>query len=139
MSEDPGRPRKTDLSFRVHLLPRSNRPYRGKTLPRSLCFESWRSNNGYGISGSRSHESVRGHYINSSANPVPTQRSSFSAEKSHNKKGVIEMKYTKPEITRIAEATTAICLDNSLAKSILGFDLTNPHRMTPVAYSADEE
>jgi hypothetical protein len=49
------------------------------------------------------------------------------------------MKYTKPEITRIAEATTAICLDNSLAKSIFGFDLTNPHRMTPVAYSADEE
>jgi hypothetical protein len=49
------------------------------------------------------------------------------------------MKYTKPEITRIAGATTAICLDNSLAKSILGFDLTNPHRMTPVAYSADEE
>jgi hypothetical protein len=52
---------------------------------------------------------------------------------------VIAVKYTKPEITRIAEATTAICLDNSLAKSIVGFDLTNPHRMTPPAYSADEE
>ena len=52
--------------------------------------------------------------------PIRTA-TSFSAEKRHNKKGVIAMKYTKPEITSIAEATTAICLDNSSA-SPSGFD-----------------
>ena len=49
------------------------------------------------------------------------------------------MKYVKPELTRIAEATTAICVDNSLIKSIAGADLSNPHQMTPPAYFASDE
>jgi hypothetical protein len=49
------------------------------------------------------------------------------------------MKYSKPEITKIAEAVTAICLDDSLNESVIGRDLTNPPQMTPPAYSADEE
>jgi hypothetical protein len=49
------------------------------------------------------------------------------------------MTYERPEITRIAEATTAICVDNSLIKSIAGADLSNPHQMTPPAYSASDE
>jgi hypothetical protein len=67
------------------------------------------------------------------------QRSNFSAEKSHNKKEVNAMKYSKPEITKVAEAVNAICLDNSLTKSVIGHDLNNPHWMTPPAYSADED
>jgi predicted transcriptional regulator len=67
------------------------------------------------------------------------QLHSFSAEKNHNKKEVNAMKYSKPEITKIAEAVTAICLDDSLNKSVIGRDLTNPHQMTPPAYSADED
>ena len=49
------------------------------------------------------------------------------------------MSYAKPEIMRIADATAAICLDNALSKSMAGADLSNPHQMTPPAYSADEE
>jgi hypothetical protein len=49
------------------------------------------------------------------------------------------MKYSKPEITKVAEAVNAICLDNSLTKSVIGHDLNNPHWMTPPAYSADED
>jgi hypothetical protein len=49
------------------------------------------------------------------------------------------MIYVKPELTRIAEATAAICVDNSLIKSIAGADLSNPHQMTPPAYSASDE
>jgi hypothetical protein len=49
------------------------------------------------------------------------------------------MTYAKPEITRIAEATAGIRDAGSLLKSIIGFELTDPHRMTPPAYPADEE
>jgi hypothetical protein len=49
------------------------------------------------------------------------------------------MNYSKPEIPKIAEAVAAICLDDSLTKSVIGRDLSNPHEMTPPAYSADEE
>jgi len=49
------------------------------------------------------------------------------------------MKYSKPEITKIAEAVNSICFDNSLTKAVIGRDLSNPHQMTPTAYSADED
>jgi len=49
------------------------------------------------------------------------------------------MTYAKPEITRIAEATSAICLDNTLTKSVVGADLSNPHQMTAPAYTATED
>jgi hypothetical protein len=49
------------------------------------------------------------------------------------------MNYAKPSITKAAVATEAICDDNSLIKSIVGFESTDPHRMTLPAYSADEE
>ena len=49
------------------------------------------------------------------------------------------MTYTKPQITRIADATSAICLDNALTKSVAGADLSNPHQMTAPAYTADAE
>jgi hypothetical protein len=46
------------------------------------------------------------------------------------------MRYAKPQITRAAEA---IPDDNSLSllKIIIGTESTDPHRMTPPAYSAD--
>ena len=49
------------------------------------------------------------------------------------------MTYSKPEINKIAEATSAIRLDNSLQKSISGADLSNPHQQTAPAYAADED
>lgn len=49
------------------------------------------------------------------------------------------MTYTKPQITKAAGATEAIRDDSALIKSIIGFESTDPHRMTPPAYSADEE
>jgi hypothetical protein len=49
------------------------------------------------------------------------------------------MEYAKPGITRAGEATEAIRDDNALIKNIFGFETTDPHRMTPPAYSADEE
>jgi hypothetical protein len=49
------------------------------------------------------------------------------------------MTYAKPEITRIAEATSRIRDEGSLVKSVLGVELTDPHRTTPPAYPADEE
>ena len=64
---------------------------------------------------------------------------SFSAEKGHDRKEVNAMRYTKPEITKIAEATSAICLDNALIKSVAGADLSNPLQQTAPAYSADED
>jgi hypothetical protein len=51
----------------------------------------------------------------------------------------IAMTYAKPQITKAAEAMEAICDDNSLLKIIGGVESTDPHRMTPPAYSADEE
>ncbi len=49
------------------------------------------------------------------------------------------MTYCEPEVTRIAEATAAIRLDQSLIKTVAGAELTDPHRMTVPAYSADDE
>jgi hypothetical protein len=49
------------------------------------------------------------------------------------------MTYSKPQINKIAEATSAICLDNALIKSVAGADLSNPHQQTAPAYAADEE
>ncbi|MFZ0521567.1 MAG: hypothetical protein WAL95_11125 [Candidatus Acidiferrales bacterium] len=49
------------------------------------------------------------------------------------------MKYAKPEITRIAEATARIRDEGSLLKSVIGMESTDPHRMTPPAYPAAEE
>ena len=49
------------------------------------------------------------------------------------------MNYCKPEITKIAEATTGIGLDSSLTKSVAGADLSNPHQMTAPAYAAADD
>ena len=49
------------------------------------------------------------------------------------------MEYTKPEISKIADATAAIRLDNMLTKSVSGADLSNPRFMTAPAYAADDE
>ena len=49
------------------------------------------------------------------------------------------MTYSKPEIQHIAEATSAICLDNALIKSVSGADLSNPHHQTVPAYAVDED
>ena len=49
------------------------------------------------------------------------------------------MTYAKPKITSAGEATEVIRDDNSLLKIIGGVESTDPHRMTPPAYSADEE
>ena len=67
------------------------------------------------------------------------QQKKFSAEKHHDRKEVTAMTYAKPEINKIAEATSAICLDNSLTKSVSGADLSNPHQQTAPAYFDDEE
>jgi hypothetical protein len=48
------------------------------------------------------------------------------------------MKYTKPEITKLAEATAAICSEDSLIKLFKGMDSTNPHVQTNPAYFAEE-
>ena len=49
------------------------------------------------------------------------------------------MKYLMPEMVKIADAAAAIRTDTSLAKSMSGADLSNPHQMTVPAYSADED
>ena len=49
------------------------------------------------------------------------------------------MSYAKPEIMKIADATAAICFGSTMSKSMAGADLSNPHQMTPPAYSVDEE
>jgi hypothetical protein len=48
------------------------------------------------------------------------------------------MNYTKPEITRLADAAAAICSEDSLSKTIPGSDSTNPEWQTPAAYVAEE-
>jgi len=57
----------------------------------------------------------------------------------HSRKEVIARKYCIPQIEKIAEAIAAIRFDQSLAKSMSGADLANPHRMTVPAYSADDD
>jgi hypothetical protein len=58
--------------------------------------------------------------------------------KLNNEKGVILMNYSKPEIARLAEAAVAICSEDSLSKTIVGSDLTNPDWQMPAAYVAEE-
>jgi hypothetical protein len=48
------------------------------------------------------------------------------------------MTYTKPEITKLAEAAVAICSGASMIKSEAGADLSNPHRQTVPAYAAED-
>lgn len=48
------------------------------------------------------------------------------------------MTYTKPEITRLGEATKLICSDESMLKLGVGSDIHDPNRPTVQAYSADE-
>jgi hypothetical protein len=51
---------------------------------------------------------------------------------------VIFTNYTKPEITKVADAAVAICADDSLSKTMVGSDFTNPDWQTPSAYAAEE-
>ena len=67
------------------------------------------------------------------------QQKKFSAEKHYDRKEVTAMTYAKPEINTIAEATSAIRIDNSLTKSVSGADLSNPQHQTAPAYFDDEE
>ncbi len=48
------------------------------------------------------------------------------------------MNYTKPEITRLADAAAAICSDHSKSKLHVGMDSTNPNAQTNAAYFAEE-
>jgi hypothetical protein len=48
------------------------------------------------------------------------------------------MNYTKPEITRLAEAAVAICSEDSLTKAYGGNDSTNTQWQTNPAYFAEE-
>lgn len=48
------------------------------------------------------------------------------------------MDYTKPEITRLADAAVAICSEDSLSKLHVGMDSTNPKAQTNPAYFAEE-
>jgi hypothetical protein len=66
------------------------------------------------------------------------QPKSFSAEKDNQGKEVISMTYTKPAITKLAEAAVAICSEDSMIKSALGADVGNPHRQTAPAYAAED-
>jgi hypothetical protein len=61
-----------------------------------------------------------------------------SRPKAWKRKEVILMNYTKPEITRLADAAAAICSEDSLSKTIHGSDFTNPDWQTPAAYVAEE-
>jgi hypothetical protein len=49
------------------------------------------------------------------------------------------MTYEKPQINKIADATSAVRLDNLLQKSASGADLSNPRHQTATAYVADED
>jgi hypothetical protein len=48
------------------------------------------------------------------------------------------MNYTKPEITKLADAAVAICSESSLSKIVKGSDFTNPYWQTTGAYVAEE-
>lgn len=48
------------------------------------------------------------------------------------------MNYRKPEIAKLAQATRAICSEDSLSKIARGSDLTNPYFQTAAAYVAEE-
>jgi len=60
------------------------------------------------------------------------------AEKTHNRKEVTPMTYTKPQITKLGDATELVCSDASLTKVKGGADLFDPHRMTLPAYTTEE-
>jgi len=48
------------------------------------------------------------------------------------------MTYTKPQITKLADAAVAICSEDSMIKSSVGADLSNPRRQTAPAYAAED-
>ena len=48
------------------------------------------------------------------------------------------MNYTKPEITRLGEATKLICSGESMVKLGMGSDIHDQNRPTVPAYSAEE-
>ena len=47
------------------------------------------------------------------------------------------MNYTKPEISKLADAAVAICSEDSLVKLAPGADISNPHRETAMARSEE--
>ena len=68
----------------------------------------------------------------------PSFERAESRPKAWERKEVILMNYTKPEMTRLADAAVAICSEDSLSKTIPGSDSTNPEWQTPAAYVAEE-
>ena len=48
------------------------------------------------------------------------------------------MNYTKPELSKLADAAVAICSEDSLVKLAPGADIGSPHRETAMAYVAEE-
>jgi hypothetical protein len=48
------------------------------------------------------------------------------------------MDYAKPEITKLADAATAICSESSLSKGYVGMDSTDLYAQTNPAYFAEE-
>lgn len=62
----------------------------------------------------------------------------FSAENNSLGKEVIRMKYSKPEISELPNAVTAVEAGESLAKQTSATDGINLTKMTVSAYSADE-
>ena len=62
----------------------------------------------------------------------------FLAENNSLGKEVIRMKYSKPEISELPNAVTAIEAGESLAKQTSATDGIDPQKMTVAAYPADE-
>ena len=60
------------------------------------------------------------------------------AENNSLGKEVIRMKYSKPEISELPNAVTAIEAGESLAKQTSATDGIDPQKMTVAAYPADE-
>jgi hypothetical protein len=48
------------------------------------------------------------------------------------------MRYTSPEITKLAEAAAAICSEDQTIKHTVGADIGSPRRMTIGAYIAED-
>lgn len=65
------------------------------------------------------------------------QRQEFG-RKNWQRQEVIAMNYTSPEITKLAEATVAICSEDQTIKHTVGADIGSPHRMTSGAYVAED-
>jgi hypothetical protein len=48
------------------------------------------------------------------------------------------MTYTKPEITKLGEASVLICSGNFMQKQSGGADIHDPNKLTVPAYSTEE-